>query len=110
MMTPLAFASIGWQLDLSAVAGHGVRLALGLGYKLLAAPAAALGVLMLLHPSLTLADRVVVAQCAMPPMVTAAVLAGDSRLDGPLAASMVAVGLLVGPLTVGLWWWLTGLL
>ncbi len=104
MMSPLALASIGWQLDLSALAGNGRRIVLGLTWKLVLAPAMVLGVLLLVRGSLGTTERVVVAQAAMAPMVTAGVVASDNRLAPGLASAMIAVGVPLSLLTVPAWW------
>ena len=104
MLSPLALASVGWQLDLSAIPGNGGRIAMGLWWKLVLAPAMVLGLLMLFRGHLGFADRVVVAQAAMAPMVTAGVVAADNRLAPGLAAAMIAVGVPLSLVTVPLWW------
>jgi predicted permease len=109
MMSPLALASVGWQLNLSALRGQGGRLALGLGYKMVLAPALVFAMLWAVHPSLTQVERVTIVQAAMPPMVTSAVLAADNQLDPGLASGLIALGLFVAVVTVPLWWLLTGL-
>jgi predicted permease len=108
MMSPLALASVGWQLKLSALKGQGRRITLGLGYKLLVAPALVFGLLWLGHRHFGLVERVTVAQAAMPPMVTSAVLAADNQLDAPLASGLIAMGLFVSVVSVPIWWFLSG--
>ncbi len=104
MLSPLALASIGWQLDLSALAGNGKRIVVGLTWKLVLAPAMVLGLMLLWHGHLGLVERVVVAQAAMAPMVTAGVVAADNRLAPGLAAALIAVGVPLSLITVPLWW------
>jgi predicted permease len=107
MLTPLALVSVGWQLELSSLRGNGGALALGLSWKLVGAPLVMLGVLLLLGGAFGLTERVAVAQAAMAPMVTAAVLATQYRLAAPLSAAMSAVGALLSFVTVPAWWALT---
>lgn len=104
MLSPLALASIGWQLDLSSLAGNGRRVLIGLGYKLVVAPAVVLGVLVLWRGTLGLTERAVIAQAAMAPMVTAGVVAADARLSAGLASALIAVGVPLSLVTVPLWW------
>ena len=95
---------IGWQLDLSSLSGNGKRIAVGLTWKMLLAPAMVLGLLLLFRGQLGFADKVVVAQAAMAPMVTAGVVATDHRLAPGLASALIAVGVPLSLVTVPLWW------
>lgn len=104
MLSPLALASIGWQLDLSALSGNGKRIAAGLSWKLVLAPAMVLALMLLFRGQLGLTEKVVVAQAAMAPMVTAGVVAADNKLSPGLAAAMIAVGVPLSLVTVPLWW------
>lgn len=108
MLSPLALAVVGWQLELSALRGQGRRVALGLAWKLALAPALVAAVFLLLHGALGPTERVVVAQAAMAPMVTAGVVAAEHRLAPGLASALIAVGVPLSLVTVPLWWWLTG--
>ncbi len=110
MLSPLALASIGWQLDLHSLSGNGKRIGVGLTWKLLLAPAMVLGLLLLFRGHLGLVDKVVVAQSAMAPMVTAGVVAADNELSPGLASAMIAVGVPLSLVTVPLWWHFMGLL
>jgi predicted permease len=52
------------------------------------------------------AIQITVYDSAMPPMITAAILATEHDLDPPLATPMVAVGLVISFDTLTGWWWL----
>jgi predicted permease len=108
MLSPLALASVGWQLDASALKGQGGRVALGLSYKLVLAPLVMLGLVWATAPNLGVAERVAVAQAAMAPMVTGGVLASEYELEPKLAAGLVALGVPLSLVTVPAWWWLLG--
>lgn len=110
MLSPLALASVGWQLDLSALRGQRRRMALGLVYKLGLAPAFAFVLLWALHGHFGLEERVTIAQAGMAPMVTAGVIAIDNGFEAPLASGMIALGVLASLATVPAWWALSGLL
>lgn len=104
-LAPLALLSVGMQLRLGHVREHGRNVALGLGFKLLLAPFL---VFLLYVPLLGLHGlpvRVTLFEAAMPPMITAAIVATEHDLDPPLATLMVAVGLLLSFITLGGWWW-----
>jgi hypothetical protein len=110
MLSPLALASIGWQLDLRSLSGNGQRIGVGLTWKLLLAPAMVLGLMLLFRGHLGLVEKVVVAQSAMAPMVTAGVVAADNDLSPGLASAMIAVGVPLSLVTVPVWWHVMGLL
>lgn len=103
MLSPLALASVGWQLNLRGLAGRGRAIATGLLFKEVFAPALVLG-LMVATGSLGPDAQVAVTEAAMPPMVTAGVLATEHGLDRELASALIAVGLLTALVAVPLWW------
>lgn len=104
-LAPMALLSVGMQLKLGHVAEHRRNLALGLGFKLFLAPL----MLWLLYVQLLgaqgLAMQVTLFEAAMPPMITAAIVATEHDLDPPLANALVAVGLLLSFFTLTGWWW-----
>jgi predicted permease len=94
-MTPLALFSVGLQMRLKLERGHPRALAVILLWKMCAAPLLCLllGVLLRIeHPVMTVG----VLQAAMPPMVSAGILADEYQLDPQLANVAVAVGMLLG--------------
>jgi predicted permease len=105
-LAPLALLSVGFQLRLGHLAGNGKKLAVGLGFKLVLAPL----VLFLLYVPLLGAHgqaiQITLFEAAMPPMITAAILATEHDLDPPFATLMVAVGLVLSFATLTAWWWL----
>ena len=105
-LAPLALLSVGFQLRLGHLAGNGKKLAIGLGFKLVLAPL----VLLLLYVPLLGAHgeaiQITLFEAAMPPMITAAILATEHDLDPPFATLMVAVGLVISFVTLTAWWWL----
>lgn len=104
-LAPLALLSVGLQLKLGHVAEQKRNLAIGLGFKLVLAP---LAIFLLYVPLLGAHGQtiqVTLFEAAMPPMITAAIVAGEHDLDPPLATAMVAVGLLVSFVTLSGWWW-----
>lgn len=104
-LAPLALLAVGFQLRLGHLAGNGRNLALGLGFKLILAPL----ILFLLYVPLLGAHgqaiQITLFEAAMPPMITAAILASEHGLDPELATLMVAVGLLLSFATLSGWWW-----
>jgi predicted permease len=104
-LAPLALLAVGFQLRLGHLRGNGRNLAIGLAFKLVLAPL----VLFLLYVPLFGAHgqaiQVTLFESAMPPMITAAILATEHDLDPPLATLMVAVGLVISFATLTGWWW-----
>ena len=107
-LAPLALVAVGFQLRLGHFAGNGKNLAIGLAFKLVLAPL----VLFLLYVPLLGAHgqaiQITLFEAAMPPMITAAILATEHDLDPPLATLMVAAGLVISFFTLGAWWYLLG--
>ena len=52
------------------------------------------------------AIQVTLFEAAMPPMITAAIVAAEHELDPELSTLMVAVGLLLSFATLGGWHWM----
>ncbi|MBN1207030.1 MAG: AEC family transporter [Myxococcaceae bacterium] len=104
-LTPLALFSVGFQLKLGGLRARAGALTLGLGFKLVLAPAlVVLGLWAL--PVAPIVLEATVLQNAMAPMVSGAILASEHELDPELAALMVGFGIPLSFLTVPLWvWW-----
>jgi len=105
-LAPLALVSVGYQLRLGHLAGNGRNLAIGLAFKLVLAP---LVIFLLYVPLLGAhgqAIQVTLFEAAMPPMITAAILATEHELDPHLATLMVAVGMILSFATLTGWWWM----
>ncbi len=105
-LAPLALLSVGLQLHLGHVAEHRRNLALGLGFKLILAP---LAIFLLYVPLLGAQGQqiqVTLFEAAMPPMITAAIVASEHDLDPPLVNLMVAMGLIISFFTLTAWWYL----
>jgi len=104
-LAPLALVSVGYQLRLGHLAGNGRNLFIGLGFKLLLAP---LAIFLLYVPLLGAhgqAIQITLFEAAMPPMITAAILAAEHDLDPHLSTLMVAVGMIFSFATLTGWWW-----
>ncbi len=104
-LAPLALLSVGLQLRLGHLSGNGRNLALGLSFKLLLVPLMILLLYVALLGAHGTAIQVTIFEAAMPPMITAAILASEHDLDPELSTLMVAVGLPVSFLTLPAWWW-----
>lgn len=104
MLTPLALASVGFQLDPTAFRGNGPQLTAGLVYKLGLAPLLAWGYLALLTPARGAVEQIAICQAGMAPMATAGVLALEFGLAPRLASALIALGVPLSFGTVWLWW------
>jgi malate permease and related proteins len=105
-LTPLALFSVGFQLQLGGVRARAGALALGLGYKLVLAPALVVLGLWMVPGVAPIVREATLLQNAMAPMVSGAILASEHKLDPELAALMVGFGIPLSFLTVPLWLWL----
>ncbi|WP_224242928.1 AEC family transporter [Hyalangium gracile] len=104
-LTPLTLFSVGFQLQLAGLRSRAGALTLGLGYKLVLAPALVLLGLWAV-PVAPIVREAMLLQNAMAPMVSGAILAAEHELDPDLAALMVGFGIPLSFLTVPLWLWL----
>ena len=107
-LAPLALLSVGMQLRLGHIAEHKRNLALGLSFKLFLAPLAIYLLYVQLIGAHGLSMQVTLFEAAMPPMITAAIVASEHDLDPPLANLMVAVGLILSFVTLSGWWYVLG--
>jgi predicted permease len=105
-LTPLALASVGFQLRFRLAPGVLRPLALGLAFKLLLGPAVVYLLYVLLLGAGGPVVRVTIFEAAMAPMITAGIIAIDHDLDPPLVTLLLGVGIPLSFLTLAGWWWL----
>lgn len=91
-LVPVVMVSIALRLPRPHRSDFDERLAIGLGLKMVLAPALAAAITGLLGLG-PLVSRTTVFEAAMPPMITAGVVAAALGLDDRLASSMVGIGL-----------------
>ncbi len=105
-LTPLALASVGFQLRLSHIRGELKPLGIGLLYKLVLGPI----LLTLLFVGIMGAGgkviQVTLFEAAMAPMITAGIIAVDHDLNPPLVTLMLGIGIPLSFLTLPVWWYL----
>jgi malate permease and related proteins len=102
LLNPLAFLSIGMQFKFS---GEGISIrpyAAGLFYKLLLAPFTVWLIFSLLKKEGLLYD-ITVLELAMPPMVTASIIAIENNLRPRMSAAWINFGIPLSALTLWLW-------
>jgi len=103
-LAPLALVSVGLQLRFGHLAGNMRNLAIGLGFKMLLAPLAIYLLYVQLFGAHGQAIQVTLFEAAMPPMITAAIVASEHDLDPELSTLMVAIGLIISFVTLSIWW------
>lgn len=103
-LAPMALLSVGMQLRLGHVAELKRNLALGLVFKLVLAPLVIYLIYVKLLGAHGQAIQVTLFEAAMPPMITAAIVATEHDLDPALANVMVAVGIILSFFTLSAWW------
>ncbi|HEY6872744.1 MAG TPA: AEC family transporter [Geobacteraceae bacterium] len=105
-LTPLALASVGFQLRPSNIRGELKPLSLSLLFKLILAPALVTVVYVLLLGGHGTVMQVTLFEAAMAPMITAGIIAVDHDLNPSLVTLMLGIGIPVSFITLPGWWWL----
>lgn len=105
-LTPLALFSVGLQLKFGGIGVNRGKLAAGLSWKMVLAPLAVFVAAVPLGLAGSPVAAATILQCAMPPMVTAGILAEQYHLDSELANLVVGVGTLLSVVTLSVVAWL----
>jgi hypothetical protein len=108
-LAPLALVSVGLQLRLDAWHGNRAPLALGLAYKLIAAPALLAALYLGLVGFGDGNTRVTILEAAMGPQIGGAIVATQYGLNPALVTLMVGAGTLLAFMTASGWWELLSL-
>jgi malate permease and related proteins len=103
-LTPLALLSVGFQMRLTNFNSHKLELAIGLFFKLISAPVLLYLFYFFITQERGLIFDVTIFESAMPPMITAAIVATEYKLNKELAAMLVGIGIVLSFLTLTLWW------
>jgi predicted permease len=98
----LALFSVGLVFQFGALRGRAAYVAVGLAWKLVLGPLAALALAFGLGIS-GMAVTVGVLQAAQGPMITAGILAQEHRLDPDLASLVLGLGILLSFVTAPIW-------
>jgi malate permease and related proteins len=104
-LVPLALFSVGLQLRLSEWKSEIESLSVGLGYKMVVAPAL-VTIAALIFSAKGIAAQTGIFEASMAPMITSAILAQQYNLNPRLANLMASVGILVSLLTTFGWWYI----
>lgn len=103
-LIPLALFSVGMQLSFEGWRDELPYLSVGIGYKLIIAPALILIIMLSFHLH-GLTPQISLFEAAMAPMVTAGVIATQYDLNPRVANLMVGIGILFSFITTAFWWW-----
>ncbi|MSM39769.1 MAG: AEC family transporter [Geobacter sp.] len=105
-LTPLALASVGFQLRFGQIRQELKGLSLGLLYKLALGPVILYLVYVVMLGGSGKVMQVTLFEAAMAPMITAGIIAVDHRLNPSLVTLMLGIGIPLSFLSLPLWWWL----
>ncbi len=102
-VAPLALFSIGLQLKFKGYKTELKRITVTLFYKLMIAPTLAVIIALAFHLR-GIITQVTIFEMAMPPLMSASIVADQYKLNPQLANLVVGIGLLVGIITASCWW------
>jgi hypothetical protein len=102
-LTPLALASVGFQLHFAGIGGELKALSSGLLYKLLLGPALMFVLFVLLLGGSGTTMQVTIFEAAMAPMISAGIIANDHQLNPRLTNLMIGIGIPLSFFTLALW-------
>ncbi len=105
MMVPLAILSLGLQFKLSFKEIEWNKLFGGILYKLVLAPAIIFIISYFILQKTGEIYTISIIECAMPPMITASILAVEYDLDRDLANAFPTLGILFAIPTLMFWKW-----
>jgi predicted permease len=108
-VAPLALFSIGLQLQFTGYRTKIKRISLTLLYKLMIAPAIVTLVAIAFHLNDTI-TKVTIFEMAMPPLISASIVAAEYDLDTEVTNLVIGIGLLAGIVTASCWWFILQLL
>jgi malate permease and related proteins len=97
-LAPLALVSVGFQWEAKQLKKFIKELSYGLGFKLVLAPLAIYLIYTAFAYNLDL-KKIVVLEAAMGPMITGGIIAMQKKLNPPLVAAMLSVGIPLSLLT-----------
>ncbi|MDY0081008.1 MAG: AEC family transporter [Ignavibacteriaceae bacterium] len=103
-LSPLALMSVGYQLHFEKRGGIRRELITGLAVKLIMLPAIIFLLYRLVLDSGSMVYRVTVFEAAMPPMITAAIVATEYGLNSKLANLLVGIGIIAAFMTLSIWY------
>jgi len=103
-IAPVAIVSVGFQLIFGAARAQAKPLFAGLFFKLLLGPALIALLYIGISGAADATMRVTLFEAAMPPMITAGIVAVDHDLEPDLVALMLWIGIPLSFLSLAFWW------
>jgi predicted permease len=104
-VAPLALFSIGLQLKFKGYKDELNRITVTLLYKLMIAPAIVTLIALAFHLR-GIITQVTIFEMAMPPLMSASIIASEYKLNSNLANLVIGIGLILGFVTVSIWWFI----
>jgi predicted permease len=104
-LAPLALVSVGYQLRLSGLRDKLAALSAGLAFNLVLGPALVMALFVGGFGAGGPAIQVTIFEAAMAPHIGASIVAQEHKLDPPLVALMIGIGIPLSFLTLPLWWY-----
>ena len=108
-VAPLALFSIGLQLTFKGYKEQLKHISVTLLYKMMIAPAM-LTLIAFAFQLRGIITQVTVFEMAMPPLMSASIIATEYKLNPTLANLVIGIGLLISFATVSIWWFILQLL
>ncbi|WP_460693157.1 AEC family transporter [Mucilaginibacter puniceus] len=108
-VAPLALFSIGLQLKFKGYKDELKRITVTLLYKLMIAPAIVTLIALAFHLR-GIITQVTIFEMAMPPLMSASIIASEYKLNSNLANLVIGIGLVLGFVTVSIWWFILQIL
>ncbi|RJP69378.1 MAG: AEC family transporter [Ignavibacteriales bacterium] len=105
ILAPIALLSVGYQLRFTKFYDHKLDIIAGLSFKLILSPLF-LFFLYSLFVQKDLSFQITIFEAAMPPMITAAIVASEYNLNKELASMLVGIGIIISFLTLTGWWYI----
>lgn len=105
-LTPIALAAVGFALRPDRLAGRITAVLAGLGFRLVLAPLAVVGMYLAIGAAGDPVAKVAMLEMAMPPMLGATVIAMNHDLEPDLVALIIGIGVPLALLTASAWWYL----
>ncbi|HEY0243944.1 MAG TPA: AEC family transporter [Mucilaginibacter sp.] len=100
---PLALFSIGLQLQFKGYKEELNRISATLLYKLILAPAL-ITIIALIFQLRGIITQVTIFEMAMPPILSASIIADEYKLNPQLSNLVIGIGLIIGFATTTMWW------